>query len=97
MKLFAIMIAQIDDAYVDFSNQMLHFIDMDLPLSMLGITPDLLYLELPYTLKATYERTNGKIANIMTNSALIDCHYIFDQFLTTLEGNLEKFRIVFPS
>ena len=81
MKLFAIMIAQIDDAYVDFSKAMVTYIDLDLPLSMFGITPDLLQVELQYKLKATYKRTNGKFRVAFTNSALIDCHHIFGSFI----------------
>jgi hypothetical protein len=90
MKLFAIMIAQIDDAYVDFSNAMVHFIDADLPLSMFGIEPDTLNVNLYYTLKATYEQPNGKFSLLFSNSAIVDCNYIFDAFISSLEVNLEK-------
>ena len=61
MKVFAIMLAEIDDAYIDFSNAMLRFIDADLPLSIFGITPDILFIELPYTLEATYKKLSGKL------------------------------------
>lgn len=77
MKFLAIMLADMDDAYIDVSTAMLSFIDADLPLSMFGITPDILYIELPYTLKATFDKPNGKFDMGYTNSALIDCHYIF--------------------
>ena len=97
MKVFAIMLADIDDAYIDFSNAMLRFIDADLPLSMFGITPDILFIELPYTLKATYEKPSGKFGIGYTNSALIDCHDLFGSFIDSLKQNIEKFKTVNPA
>ena len=84
MKLFAIMLAQVDGAYVDFSKALVHYIDADLPLSLFGIEPDTLDVNLHYTLKATYEQPNGKFSLVFSNSAIVDCHYIFDSFLTSL-------------
>ena len=62
IKFFALMVGQLDEAYLDFSTALLHFIDMDLPLEMFGLSPDVLYVEIPYTLQSTYERPNGKFA-----------------------------------
>ena len=69
---------------------MLHVIDANVPLSMFRIYPETLYVELQYTLKATYDKPNAKFSLFFSNSALVDCHYIFDSFITSLKHNLEK-------
>lgn len=92
MKLFAIMVAQIDDAYVNFSDAVLTFADLDIPLETFGIDANTFAVELIYTLKSTYERPNGKFSLIFSNAALVDCHYIFPSFLFSLEMNLEKIK-----
>ena len=92
MKLFAIMVAQIDDAYVDFSEAMLSYADLEIPLSIFGIEADTFAVELYYNLKSTYERPNGKFSLVFSNAALVDCHYIFPSFIFSLKRNLEKIK-----
>ena len=92
MKLFAIMVAQIDDAYVDFSEAMLSYADLEIPLSTFGIEADTFAVELYYNLKSTYERPNGKFSLIFSNAALVDCHYIFPSFIFSLKRNLDKIK-----
>ena len=89
MKLFAIMIGQMDDAYVDFSNAMVKVLDANLPISAFGIDEDLLDVNLFYTLKETYSQPMGKFSMIFTNSAIVDCHYVFDSFLYSLRHNIK--------
>ena len=69
---------------------MLHIIDAELPLSLFGIDPETLYVELQYNLKATYDKPHAKFSLFFSNSALVDCHYIFESFIASLKHNLEK-------
>ena len=88
MKLFAIMVAEIEGVHIDLKNAMLHCGDIILPLEVFGITPDTFTIDLYYTLKGTYRHTNGKLSVTFNNAAFIDCHYVFDSFVNSLEVTL---------
>ena len=95
-KLFAIMVAQIDDAYVDFSKNMLIFVESDMPLEMFGLSTDTGKVDLMYNVTAEYEKPGGKFSIVFSNSAIIDCHYLFDSFLAALSVNLIRYKDMYP-
>ena len=63
---------------------------------MFGLEPDTLKVDLFYKLKATYEEPNGKFSLLFSNSALIDCHYIFPSFINALKVGLAAFKEEYP-
>ena len=82
-KLFALMIAGLQDAQV-YGNTLIYR-DEFIPLEVFGIDPDDLVVDLVYELSATYDKPNGKFSLIFSESAIIDCHYIFSSFIVSLE------------
>ena len=84
MKLFALMVAEIEGVHIDLANAMLHYGDIILPLEVFGITPDTFTIDLYYTLKGTYRHTDGKLSLVFNSAAFIDCHYVFDSFVDSL-------------
>eukprot|EP00354_Favella_ehrenbergii_P007804 CAMPEP_0170452344 /NCGR_PEP_ID=MMETSP0123-20130129/1273_1 /TAXON_ID=182087 /ORGANISM="Favella ehrenbergii, Strain Fehren 1" /LENGTH=157 /DNA_ID=CAMNT_0010714317 /DNA_START=760 /DNA_END=1233 /DNA_ORIENTATION=+ len=95
-KLFALMLAHHETAFIDMANQALVFNGDRIPLSVFGIEPEDLVVKLMYTLAATYEKPNGKFSLIFSESAIVDCHYIFSSFLESLEVNLEEIKDEHP-
>ena len=63
---------------------------------MLGINPEDLTVNLVYTLAATYDKPNGKFSLIFSESAIVDCHYVFSSFLQGIEKDIEKYKDKYP-
>lgn len=55
---------------------------------MLGINPDDLVVNFTYTLADSYDKSGGKFSLIFSESAIVDCHYVFSTFLFGIESDL---------
>lgn len=51
---------------------------------------------MPYKLKATFDKLNGKFTAVFQNSVIIDCHDLFPTFISALEISLKEIRISHP-
>lgn len=96
MKLFALMVVHMEDTHVDFDRLTLRHKGQEVPLSVFGISPEMAKFDLYYELAYTYDKPGGKFHLIFSNSALIDCHYVFTAFITAIEVNLEAIKIEHP-
>ena len=83
-KLFALMIAGLENVDIDLAANTLLYEDSILPLELLGIDPNLTKVEILYTLTDTYTKPNGKFSLIFAESAIVDCHYVFPSFLLAI-------------
>ena len=78
--------------YIDFADSTLHYAETKIPLEIFGITQETLIVNLYYNLKATYQKPNGRFNLIFSNSAIIDCHYIFGAFIDSLKVALLPYK-----
>ena len=63
---------------------------------MFGIEADALIVNLPFKLKATFDKLNGKFSALFSNSAIVDCHYVFPSFIKGVEKSLKEIRLTHP-
>lgn len=92
VKLFALMVAGLDSVNVNIESQTISYGTDSIPLEVFGIDPEDMIVYLNYTLAATYDNPDGKFSLIFSESAIIDCHYIFDQFITSCEAKLDVIK-----
>lgn len=95
-KLFSLMLAGLDGADIDFKSNKMRYGDSVIPLEMFGIDPADFIIDLTYTLTASYEKPNGKFSLIFSESAIVDCHYIFSSFLVSIEVKLGEIESKYP-
>ena len=74
----------------------MHYKNSKIPLEAFGIKSDDMIVNLVYTLKASYAKPNGKFSLIFSESAIVDCHYIFSSFIVSLEDKLEEIKDKYP-
>ena len=63
---------------------------------MFGISQETIIVNLYYNLTATYQKPNGRFNLIFSNSAIIDCHYIFGAFIDSLKVALLPYKDEYP-
>lgn len=91
-KLFALMVFEINDLSIDFESQeiilyqnvMSNFTKV--PLSTLGLSPEDYLLNFNFTVTQTYDESNAKFNLIFENSAIMECTWVFPEFLDTLSA-----------
>ena len=90
------MMLQMEDSQVDLASNTLKHRGTEIPLSLLGVGADTLIVDLPFKLKDTFDKLNGKFSSLFTNSAIVDCHYIFPNLIAGLETSLEGIKFSHP-
>ena len=95
-KFFALMISEMESTHVDLATNSLIHNNSTIPLQAFGIDPESLVVNLEYTLDSTYDEPNGKFSLILSNSAIIDCNYVFPQFIGQLETSLDAIKDQYP-
>ena len=88
--LFSMLTAGIDNVTVDFDQELIQFNDIGIPFEMLGLNAE--KYEVTYTIKGTYDEANGKFSEGYGNVALIDCHYVVDDFIDLQYKELDHIR-----
>ena len=70
---------------VNFEKKMVEFGKLGIPFSMLGLDAQEPGYNATYTIKGTYEESDGKFSQAYGSVVLLDCDYIVDSIIAFMK------------